>query len=428
MPRWTNWSRTVTVDVAAETPRTVADVQRIVSDAAAAGRRVKPIGAGHSFTAIGATDGVQLRPDALTGVLRADRESGLVTVLSGTRLRHLNEVLWNFGLALPNLGDIDVQTVAGAISTGTHGTGIRLGGLATQVRGMQVVLADGELVDIDGAEVAAWAVGLGALGVLSTVTLQCVSAFALAASEAPARLDDVLSELDLNVDGNDHFEFYWFPHTRRVLTKRNNRVLDGVELRPVGRLRRSIDDEFLANTVFDGVNRLTTRRPELIPRANALAARALSARDYIDRSYRVFASPRRLVFREMEYALPRAAVPHVLAEIEAWLARSGERIGFPVEVRFAAADDCWLSTAYGRDSGYIAVHQYHRREHERYFRAVEAIARSVDGRPHWGKLHQRDAGSLRAAYPRFDDFVALREKVDPQHVFGNAYLTSVLGA
>jgi L-gulono-1,4-lactone dehydrogenase len=263
--------------------------------------------------------------------------------------------------------------------------------------------------------------------VIATVTLKCEPAFALAAAETPAPLDAVLADLDINVDGNDHFEFYWFPHTRRVLTKRNNRVLAGTELRPLGRVRAYVDDEFLANTVFDAVNRLTTRRPNLIPRVNALTSRALGARDYIDRSYRVFASPRRVRFREMEYAVPRATVPYVLGEIEAYLARSGEQVAFPIEVRFAAADDIWLSTANGRDTGYFAVHQYVRRAYDRYFRAVEAIAKDVDGRPHWGKLHYRTADSLRATYRHFDEFLAVRDRLDPDRVFGNAYLTQVLG-
>jgi L-gulonolactone oxidase len=175
------------------------------------------------------------------------------------------------------------------------------------------------------------------------------------------------------------------------------------------------------------MNRLGTRRPSLIPRENGLASRLLGARDYIDRSYRVFASVRTVRFREMEYAVPRAAVPRLLAGIESYLARSGELVGFPVEVRFAAADDIWLSTAHERETGYVAVHQYHRREHEPYFRAVEAIAKEVGGRPHWGKIHYRDADSLRAAYPRFGDFVAVRDKLDPQRTFGNDHLTRVLG-
>jgi L-gulonolactone oxidase len=431
MTRWTNWAGTVTADVAVETPATVAELQDAVRRAATDGRTVKPIGAGHSFTAIGHTEHTQLRLDQLSGIVRADRETGLVTVLAGTRLHELNVALWHLGLAMSNLGDIDVQSIAGAISTGTHGTGAKLGGIATQVRALQVVLADGSLREVDASSepelFGAARVGLGALGVIATVTLQCEPAFALAAAEAPASLDMVLADLDANIDGNDHFEFYWFPHTRRVLTKRNNRVRPGTELRPVGRMRHYVDDELLSNTVFDAINRLTTRRPDLIPRANAIAARALSARDYIDRSYHVFASPRRVVFREMEYAVPRAAVPQVLAEIERYLGRSGEQVGFPVEVRFAAADDIWLSTAHGRESGYVAVHQYHRRNFEPYFRAVEAIAKDVDGRPHWGKLHWRDADSLRQTYPRLDDFAALRDKLDPQRTFDNAYLRQVLG-
>jgi L-gulonolactone oxidase len=432
MPRWTNWSGTVSIDVPVAAPVTVSELGGVVAGAAARGQRVKPIGAGHSFTSIGATDGLQLRLDRLAGIVRADKASGLVTVLAGTRLHMLNETLWDLGLSMTNLGDIDVQTISGAISTGTHGTGLKFGGIATQVRALELVLADGSTLHCSAEEnpdvFAAARVGLGALGVIATVTLQCEPAYALAAAEAPASLDEVLADLDENLVGNDHFEFYWFPHTRRVLTKRNNRVLPGTELHPVGRFRHWFDDDLLSNRVFDRVNRVTTRRPGLIPRANSIASRLLSPRDYVDRSHRVFASVRTVRFREMEYAVPRAAVPSVLAEIETYLKRSGEHVGFPVEVRFAAPDDVWLSTANGRESGYIAVHQYHRREHESYFRAVEDIAKDYGGRPHWGKLHYRDADSLRAAYPHFDDFVAVRDKLDPQRRFGNEYLTRVLGS
>ncbi|MGN6609255.1 MAG: D-arabinono-1,4-lactone oxidase [Jatrophihabitans sp.] len=429
---WTNWAGTVTAHPAAVAhPASTAEVQQVVARAAEDGRSVKPIGSGHSFTPIGATDGVQLALDRLTGVVRADSTTGLVAVRGGTRLHDLTETLWHLGLSMTNLGDIDVQTITGAISTGTHGTGARFGGIATQVRALELVLADGTVTRCSRDEqpdlFAAACVGLGALGVITEVTLQCEPAFALAAAEAPEDLDAVLADLDAHVDGNDHFEFYWFPHTRGVLTKRNNRVLPDAPMRPLGRARAYVEDELLSNRLFEGINRLTTRRPDLIPRANRLATRALGARDFVDRSYRVFASVRSVRFREMEYAVPRAAVPHVLREIDAWLERSGELIGFPIEVRFAAADDLWLSTATGRETGYIAVHQYHRRDHRRYFEAVEAIARSVDGRPHWGKLHTRTADDLRPVYDRFDEFVALRDKLDPDRRFGNDHLERVLG-
>ena len=432
MPHWTNWAATATATPArVESPRTFAELAHTISRAANEGYRAKAIGAGHSFTPIAITDGVQPRLDKLNGIVRVDQQSGLVTVRAGTRLHELTALLWELGLSMSNLGDIDVQTLSGAISTGTHGTGIRLGGLATQVRAMQIVLADGTMLDCSPAEkadiFAAARVGLGALGVLATITLQCEPAFALRAAESPASLDETFERIDDLVQNNDHFEFYWFPHTRRVLTKQNNRVPVGTPLAPVGKIRAYVDDELLSNRVFEWVNRLATVRPQLIPRLNSISARALSAREYVDRSHAVFASSRQVRFREMEYAVPREAVPHVLGEIATWFERNDERIAFPVEVRFAAADDIWLSTAFERESGYIAVHQYVRREHERYFDAVEAIARSVGGRPHWGKLHRRDAASLRESYPHFDDFVALRDRLDPDRVFGNDYLEQVLG-
>lgn len=432
MPTWTNWGRSVSAEVAEiAQPRSIGELQQVVASAAARGLRLKAVGAGHSFNGVGLTDGVQVRLDRFTGVDRVDLDSGLVTIRAGTSLHDLNEALWQVGLALTNLGDVDVQTIAGAISTGTHGTGACFGGLASQVRGLQLVCADGTLLtcspDAEPDVFAAAQVGLGALGVIGTVTLQCEPAYALAAAEAPMPLDGVLAGLDELVATNDHFEFYWFPHTRRVLTKRNSRVRAGTQLQPLGRVRAYLDDELLANAVFGWLNKLTTRRPSLIPRANSIAVNALSARDYIDRSYRVFTSRRGVHFRAMEYAVPRDSVRHLLGELAAYFERSGEHVGFPVEVRFAAADDIWLSPATGRDTAYIAVHQYVERGYEAYFRAFEAVALEVSGRPHWGTLHFLDADALRRSYPRFDDFRAVRERLDPHRMFGNRYLDRVLG-
>jgi L-gulonolactone oxidase len=432
MPTWTNWSRTVVAHpVAVEAPATVEELRKVVAEAAGAGRRVRAVGAGHSFTPAAVTDGVLLRLDRLAGVVRADRDTGLVTVLAGTRLRDLGDVLWSLGLAMDNLGDIDAQTVAGAIATGTHGTGARSGGLAAQVRGLDLVLADGSLLTCSAHEppdvLAAATVGLGAFGIVATVTLQCVPAFALTADERPESLDDVLADLDGFADGSDHAEFYWFPHTRRVLAKRNTRRPGDTPLRPLSRTRRTVDDELLSNGVFEVVNRLSTRRPGVVPAVNAVSARALTARTYTDRSYRVFAASRRVVFRETEYAVPRHAVPGILEGLQAWLDATGERVAFPVEVRFAAADDVWLSTAAGRPTAYVAVHQYWRRGHEAYFAAAEELARAAGGRPHWGKLHSLGAAELRPLYPRFDDALAVRDRLDPDRTFANVYTERVLG-
>ncbi len=409
------------------------ELRGVLQRAVEGSRQVRCVGAGHSFTPVAVTDGVQISLDSLCGIETVDRDKdgcARVTVLAGTRLRELTAQLWDLGLAMTNLGDIDEQSLAGAISTGTHGTGARFGGIATQVHALELMTADGLLVRCSRDENAelfdAARIGLGALGVITRVTLDCVPAFALRAVEEPSTLTATLAELDATIAAVDHFEFYWFPHTDRVLTKRNTRLPGNAALRPLGKVRSYLDDELLSNTVFEGLNRVVTRVPALIPRLNAVSARALSARVYTDRSHRVFASSRTVKFVEMEYAVPVSEIGWVLREVDRWLERSSMSIAFPVEVRFAAADDIWLSTAYARPTAYIAVHQYHRRDHREYFDAVEAVCRSVGGRPHWGKLHSLGGDQLRETYPHFDDFLRIRNSLDPHRLFGNDYLDHLL--
>jgi len=404
-----------------------------VTDATARGRRLRAVGAGHSFTGAAVTDGVHIHLDAIASfervVTRPDG-SAHVTVGAGMRLAALDAGLAARGLAMRNLGDIDRQTVAGAVSTGTHGTGARLGGLATQVVGCRVVTAAGDVVetsptqDPDLFELAR--LGLGTAGVLAAVTLEVVPAFRLQAREQPQPLAEVLESLDELVEANDHFELFWFPHTDTALTKCNNRVDDDVD-HPLSPLRHLVDDEVLSNGVFELTCRLAAARPALVRHLNAVASHALASRTYTAASADVFVSPRRVRFREMEYAVAREHVPDVLREIDAWLRTTHEPVPFPVEVRFAAADDLWLSTAHGRATGYVAVHQYHRMPHRRYFDAVERIVAQVDGRPHWGKLHGLDHTRLGGLYPRLADANRVRARVDPTGTFRNAYVDRVLG-
>ncbi|EOM77357.1 FAD-binding protein [Rhodococcus rhodnii] len=431
---WTNWARTETAHPRRiATPASVTELAALVADAAANGLRVKAVGSGHSFTGAAVTDGILVSLDRLTGIdaVTPTDDGAHVTVWAGTRLRALNEALWERGYAMRNLGDIDAQSIAGAIATGTHGTGARFGGLATMVAGLEMVLPDGAVVWCSPTErpelFEAARIGLGALGVVTRVVLDCTAAYAMHAAETSDSLDATLERLDEDRTGVDHFEFYWFPHTRRVLTKRNTRLPVDTPLAPVPTVSGYISDELLSNVLFEGINRFTTALPQTIPAVNSVTARVLGSREFTDRSYRVFASSRRVRFREMEYAVPAETLTDVLAEIEGWIGRTDYRVAFPVEVRFAAADDVWLSTAHGRETAYVAVHQYHRRDHTSYFRAVEDIARAVDGRPHWGKLHGRTRDDLRTTYPRFDDVVAVRDDVDPQRTFGNEYLERVLG-
>ncbi|MEH0819286.1 MULTISPECIES: D-arabinono-1,4-lactone oxidase [unclassified Micromonospora] len=427
---WSNWAgNQQSIATAILRPTTLDGVTEAVRDAATAGERIRVVGSGHSFTPIAVADGRRLELTALATDVRVDREQRLVTVPAGMTLRALNALLATHGLALPNLGDIDAQTVAGAISTGTHGTGAAYGCLSTFVAGLTLVTGTGEVLRCSADErpdvFAAARVSLGALGVLVEVTLRCVDAFVLRAHERPAPLDSVLAELPTLIDAHDHVEFYWFPYTARMQVKTNDRV--PADDRPLPRWRGWLDDDLLANTVFAGACRLGRAAPALAPTISAVSARALTERTYTGRSDTVFCTPRRVRFVEMEYGLPRAALPAALDALRRIVDGLPFKVLFPVEVRFTAADDIWLSHGYGRESAYVAIHQYVGMPYEPYFRAFEEAATELGGRPHWGKLHYRDAASLAPAYPRFGDFRAVRDRLDPDRLFSNPHLDRVLG-
>ena len=407
----------------------VDDVIAAVDSARDSGRTLTPVGAGHSFTAIASTDGVQLDVSAIDGLVSA--EGNLVTIGAGTHLHQLPAMLAPLGLALENMGDIDQQTIAGATSTGTHGTGAAFGGLATQIEALTLVTADGGVLEISATQnpelLPAARLGLGSLGVVVDVTLRCVPDFMIRAVEQAEPLEDVLDNWLDRAKAVDHFEFYWFAHTTSALTKSNIRLPADTPRQAQGRLAAWIDDELLPNRLYAALCELGVRVPSSIPPLNRLSERLVASREVTDGWHSVFTSPRRVRFREMEYAIRREDVPDALREIRATIARHGWRITFPVEVRATASDDNWLSTAYGRDTGYIAVHRYVREDPTEYFAAVEAIMRGFGGRPHWGKMHNRAASDLRPAYPRFDDFLAIRDKLDPDRLFANDYLRKVLG-
>ncbi|GAA2625764.1 D-arabinono-1,4-lactone oxidase [Streptomyces axinellae] len=373
-----------------------------------------------------------IRPDRLTGIRSIDRAAGTVTVAAGTPMKDLNVALAARGLSLTNMGDIMEQTVSGAISTGTHGTGRDSASIAAQVKGLELVLADGSVLrcsaegtDEERAVFTAARLGLGALGVVTELTFGVEPEFLLTAREEPMPFDQVIGEFDQLVTENEHFEFYWFPHTDGCNTKRNNRSAGPA--RPLPRVRGWIDDELLSNGVFRAACSLGRAVPATVPGVARVAGRALSARTYTDIPFRVFTSPRRVRFVEMEYAVPRTALVAALRELKAMVERSHFRVSFPVEVRTAPPDDIPLSTASGRETAYVAVHMYRGTPHEGYFSAVEQIMTAHEGRPHWGKLHSRDAEYLSGVYPRFAEFTALRDRLDPDRVFGNAYLRRVLG-
>ena len=431
MTSWSNWPGLSTVTpTEVRAPRDSHDIVAAVERARERGSTVKMTGTGHSFTGIAAPEGIMLSPAQLTGIVAVDREAMTVTALAGTSLHALNASLEALGLSLHNMGDIAEQTVAGATATGTHGTGGVVASLSAQIAELELVTGKGELLRASETEnpdvLAAARVGLGALGILTTITFRVEPIYTLEAHEFPLSWAEALDRFDELTAENHHFELmFWFPHTDRTLAKALNRTLD--DPAPLGRLRHWLDDDLLSNRVFAVVNRLGNSRPSWIPRINEVAGRALSERTYSDVAHKVFASSRQVVFREMEYAVPREVGLDALREVRRWIEASDLRISFPVEVRTTPADDITLSSSSGRDSMYLAFHVNAQTDHTAYFAGVEEILRGYDGRPHWGKLNTRTAADLEPAYPRWAELQSLRDRLDPDRLFTNDYLRRVLG-
>ncbi|MEY8566727.1 D-arabinono-1,4-lactone oxidase [Corynebacterium sp.] len=433
--RWHNWSGAQTAEPARFVqPATEAEVVEVVRRAVEDGLRVKAVGAGHSFTPVAATDGVLVNLDRLSGVVAVDTDAMEVTFLAGTRLRDVPALLRPHGLALANQGDVDPQALAGAVSTGTHGTGIGLTGFAGMVRRLRTVTADGAVHDVGPGDPLfdLGRVSLGALGVTTRITMSVVESFVLSAVERAEPLAPLVGEFPARAAAVDHLEYYWFPGTDVAHVKTNTRFTPAEAARaglpgPVPRWRSVIDDEIVSNAAFGAMCGLMHLAPRTTGAMNRLAAATLAQREYADTAHNVFVSPRRVRFNEMEYAVPLADASEVLSEVHRVIGASRLPVGFPIEVRCTAADAVPLSTAYGRESCYVAVHRYHRDDYRELFAVVEPVLVAAGGRPHWGKLHTLDHASLASVHPHLGDVADLRARVDPDGVFRNTMVDRVFG-
>ncbi|WP_116951551.1 D-arabinono-1,4-lactone oxidase [Jiangella endophytica] len=425
---WQNWARTVQArPVRVERPSSADEAAAVLTAAARDGLRVKPIGAGHSFTPVAATDGVQVRLDALSGLLALDTARHTATVGAGTRLHELNALLAERGYGLTNLGDIAVQTVSGAIATGTHGSGRASASLSEQVVALELVLPDGTVkqvsADDDGELFQAARLSLGALGIVTSVTFRVEPAFTLRSTVERTTLDAVVERF-AELEAADHCDLYWLPFTDAVQLTVNRRT--GEPAAPPNPVAAWWSGDVVENAGLALVQRLTRAAPKATPAVNAVAARLISGRTFVDAAPQVFTSTRRVRFHEMEYALPRSAATAALRALRDLTARGPWRVAFPVEIRLAPADDVWLSPAFERDTVYVATHAYPRTDYTGWFTAVEKLWTEYGGRPHWGKLHTRDSGYLRDHYRHMGTFRAVRDRVDPDRIMGNEYLEQVL--
>ncbi|MBZ0270448.1 FAD-binding protein [bacterium] len=428
-PVWTNWPRNVVNRPRAfHRPRTQSEIRDIVRRAAASQAHVRVVGGGHSWSEATRCDGELITLDRHQRLLFVDRDAGRFTVEGGLRLAQLNAMLAAHGVALANLGSIDVQSVAGLISTATHGSGIGFGTLSDLVRGLTIVTGDGEIVRIDesdGELLHAAACSLGLFGVVSEVTMECVPAFNVHCVEEMLTVDEVLANLDAYVRDNEHFKFWCLPHTDYALVFRQNRT----DEKPRGhRVNRLIHRELVRNYIVDLGLAACAPKPRRVRAFHRLLA-AVSPKtiEYVDRSDRVFNFRVRTRHWESEYAVPIEHAREAILARQACVDEHDRDIGFILEVRFVRGDAPWLSPAHGRDSCYLGAFQHHGMPWDDFFHDFEARMGAFDGRPHWGKCHTRTAADFARLYPRWNDFLAVRERFDPRGTFLNDHLRRVIG-
>jgi FAD-linked oxidoreductase len=426
---WSNWSGSVTCAPSSiRHPASLDEIAAIVRECRERGCGLRVVGAGHSFTPLAWTNGVLLSLDRFAGLERVDPAARQATARAGTQIKALGELLFAHGLGQANLGDIDVQSIAGAISTGTHGSGATLGSISTQVAGLTLLTAAGQLIECSETcerEIfKAAQVSLGALGIITSVTLQLLPAYRLDYSWQRQSLRECLEHVEQYRGENRNFEFFWLPYSDSTLTKRMNAT--DAPAREKNALRQ-FNELVLENGVFWAFSELCRLFPSASPRVGALLGRLISGGRDVNYSHRIFATPRMVKFQEMEYSLPAENFVAALQAIEACIQRNRFLVHFPIECRFVQADDIYLSPAYGRDSAYIAVHMYKGMAYRAYFDAIEPILRTYGGRPHWGKMHSLTARELQPLYPRWDDFQAVRRRLDPGGLFLNPYLRTIFG-
>ncbi len=385
---WENWSGRVTASPSKIVPvATEADVVAAIKEAVDAGRRIRAVGAGHSHSPLVATDATLIDPTALSGVVGIDSTRCEALVLAGTRISDLGHPLREAGFAMKNQGDIDRQAIAGAVATGTHGTGTTLQNISASVSAVRLVLASGDVVDCDAThesdlfEVARLA--LGAVGIATKITLAVRGAYKLEEHIWLEDFDDVVDRLDELTGATRHFEFFWMPSGRRVACKRLEE----------------------------------TDAPPQYPLASE--GRRLAW------SYEVLATDRPDKHTEMEYSISAEDGPACMRALRDLIRRDFADLEWPLEYRTVAADEIWLSMAYGRPTVTISVHQGIDRDETPLFRACEAVFREFGGRPHWGKLHYLRAADLATRYEHWEDWWRIRDRYDPAGVFLNGYLESL---
>jgi len=410
-------------------PTTEAEIQQLVLKAANSRKKVRIIGTGHSFTALVKTTDILVSLDKYQGIISVNKDRVQATVKAGTKLNLLGDLLFKEGMAMENLGDIDVQSIAGTISTGTHGTGEEFGTISTQVIALRFVNGKGEIVDCsetkNRALFKAAQVSLGVLGIITEVTLQCVPTYKLALYNKKETLTAVFANLKERNETNRNFEFYWMPYTDTTWTKTSN-IVASAEPDKIN-FFNYWSEYVLENYAFKLLCEFAKMFPSKNEAVSKITADTIADVKKVYYSHKIYATQRMVKFREMEYNIPRAAYEDVFKEVVKTVNSKKFKIHFPIESRFVKGDDILMSPAYGRDAAYIACHVYAKKDCRPYFAALEEIFMTYGGRPHWGKMNQLTPERIADLYPEFTSFLKHRKEQDPDKVFVSPYLQQLLG-
>lgn len=424
---WENWSESVIcTPTAIHYPTTQDEIIQIIKSCNTNHQKIRVVGSGHSFTPVVKTDQILISLDEYQGIENIDFEQQQVTVLAGTKIKTLGDALFEQGLAQENLGDIDIQSIAGAVSTGTHGSGVTLGNIATQIVALTLISANGDVIECSETQnqniFKAAQISVGALGIISKLTLQLVPAFKLDYRWQKESLQNCLDNLDQYKSENRNFEFFWIPYTDTVLAK----FMNMTDKEPKSRnLFRKFNENVIENAVLWILSATNRLRPSLSKRISQIMSMLVSSGSDVQYSHRIFATVRYVKFQEMEYNIPAEDFIPAIKDIQACITDNKMEVHFPIECRFTRYDDIYLSPAYGRDSAYIAVHMFKGMAYKDFFIKMEEIFKKYEGRPHWGKMHNRTATDFKTLYPKWQDFQAARQQLDPDGLFLNDHLKEI---
>jgi FAD-linked oxidoreductase len=426
---WSNWSGGVTAKPAVLS--NPGDEDELSSLLRAGATPCRVTGAGHSFTPLCETSGTLFSLSQMSGLLSCDKEKKTARVRAGTSIRDLGPLLHAAGLGLLNQGDIDRQAIAGAVGTGTHGTGKELKSLSGAVSSLRLVTPTGDVLtcsrDENSDVYSASRVSMGTLGIMSEIELQCRASYVLEERGGRMSVADLFSSIEQLRDKNRHFEFFWFPFADDVLIKTLNKV-DG---NPKARRRAPDGAVGPADLAFLRLCEISRFAPFLRGRFQKQMTDQGGARYSGDEpgrtrwSHDAFPSDRNVRFNEMEYAIPAELGPDCVQEVAKYMRECGANFLFPIEYRYVAADDIWLSPFFERDSVTISIHQYHKQSYKKLFHGVEAIFQRYGGRPHWGKIHNLQSRELCELYPNWEKFCDIRAEIDPKGKMLNSYLRSL---